>query len=81
MHIEQGPRLEAAGGELAVVTGICGIERHEWQITGHPSHAGSTPFPMRRDAGYGDGPRDGRAARCRARSTGRMSSRRSGGSV
>ncbi|MCA1667527.1 MAG: hydantoinase/carbamoylase family amidase, partial [Thermomicrobia bacterium] len=51
MHIEQGPRLEAAGGELAVVTGICGIERHAWQITGHPSHAGSTPFPMRRDAG------------------------------
>ncbi len=51
MHIEQGPRLEAAGGQLAVVTGICGIERHEWQITGHPSHAGSTPFPMRRDAG------------------------------
>jgi beta-ureidopropionase / N-carbamoyl-L-amino-acid hydrolase len=51
MHIEQGPRLEAAGGKLAVVTGICGIERHEWQITGHPSHAGSTPFPMRRDAG------------------------------
>jgi hydantoinase/carbamoylase family amidase len=51
MHIEQGPRLEAAGGELAVVTGICGIERHEWHITGHPSHAGSTPFPLRRDAG------------------------------
>jgi N-carbamoyl-L-amino-acid hydrolase len=51
MHIEQGPRLEAAGGELAVVTGICGIERHEWRIAGHPSHAGSTPFPMRRDAG------------------------------
>ena len=51
MHIEQGPRLEAAGGELAVVTGICGIERHEWHIAGHPSHAGSTPFPMRRDAG------------------------------
>lgn len=51
MHIEQGPRLEAAGGELAVVTGICGIERHEWQINGHPSHAGSTPFSMRRDAG------------------------------
>lgn len=51
MHIEQGPRLEAAGGELAVVTGICGIERHEWHIEGHPSHAGSTPFPMRRDAG------------------------------
>lgn len=51
LHIEQGPRLEAAGGQLAVVTGICGIERHEWQITGHPSHAGSTPFPMRRDAG------------------------------
>ncbi|MHB8648161.1 MAG: hydantoinase/carbamoylase family amidase [Thermomicrobiales bacterium] len=51
MHIEQGPRLEVAGGQLAVVTGICGIERHEWQIAGHPSHAGSTPFPMRRDAG------------------------------
>lgn len=51
MHIEQGPRLAAAGGELAIVTGICGIERHEWRIMGHPSHAGSTPFPMRRDAG------------------------------
>lgn len=50
-HIEQGPRLEEAGGQLAVVTGIAGIERHEWQITGHPSHAGSTPFRMRRDAG------------------------------
>src|SRR5436305_14258312 len=51
MRIEQGPRLEAAGGQLAVVTSIAGIERHEWRITGHPSHAGSTPFPMRRDAG------------------------------
>ena len=51
MHIEQGPRLEAAGGQLAIVTSIAGIERHEWHITGHPSHAGSTPFPMRRDAG------------------------------
>jgi hydantoinase/carbamoylase family amidase len=53
LHIEQGPRLEAAGAPLAIVSGIVGIERHEWTLTGHPSHAGTTPFPMRRDAGLG----------------------------
>lgn len=53
LHIEQGPRLEAAGVPLGVVGGIYGIERHEWTLTGSPSHAGTTPFALRRDAGLG----------------------------
>lgn len=53
LHIEQGPRLEAANAPLAVVSGIVGIERHAWTLAGHPSHAGTTPFAMRRDAGLG----------------------------
>ena len=52
-HIEQGPRLEAAGVPLGVVSGIYGIARTEWTLTGAPRHAGTTPFAVRRDAGIG----------------------------
>jgi len=52
-HIEQGPRLEAAGVPLGVVSGIYGIARTEWTLTGAPRHAGTTPFSVRRDAGIG----------------------------
>lgn len=52
-HIEQGPRLEAAGVPLGVVSGIFGISRTEWTLTGAPRHAGTTPFAARRDAGIG----------------------------
>lgn len=53
VHIEQGPRLEAAGASLAVVSSIVGIARYGWTLAGHPSHAGTTPFALRRDAGLG----------------------------
>ncbi len=51
LHIEQGPRLEAAGADLGAVQGIVGIDRWDVVITGAPNHAGTTPMDMRRDAG------------------------------
>jgi N-carbamoyl-L-amino-acid hydrolase len=51
LHIEQGPRMEAAGVDLAVVTGIVGVHRQQVRILGEQNHAGTTPFEMRKDAG------------------------------
>ncbi len=51
LHIEQGPRMEADGMELAVVTGIVGVHRQQIRITGRQNHAGTTPFSLRQDAG------------------------------
>ena len=51
LHIEQGPRMEAAGIDLTVVEGIVGIHRHRLTVTGEQNHAGTTPFGRRRDAG------------------------------
>ncbi|MEU2309397.1 Zn-dependent hydrolase [Streptomyces misionensis] len=51
LHIEQGPRMELAGQELCVVDGIVGVDRHLIRAVGEPNHAGTTPFPLRRDAG------------------------------
>ena len=50
-HIEQGPRLEAAGRRIAVVTGLVGIRRVRIRAFGQADHAGTTPMAMRRDAG------------------------------
>ncbi|WP_218011082.1 Zn-dependent hydrolase [Herbidospora mongoliensis] len=50
-HIEQGPRMEAAGFDLAVVDGIVGIDRHTVVVTGETNHAGTTPTDRRADAG------------------------------
>lgn len=50
-HIEQGPVLAAAGAQIGVVTGVQGISWSELTIYGMSSHAGTTPTPMRRDAG------------------------------
>ncbi|GAB1818983.1 M20/M25/M40 family metallo-hydrolase [Herbidospora sp. RD11066] len=50
-HIEQGPRMEAAGIDLAVVDGIVGIDRHTVTLTGETNHAGTTPTDRRADAG------------------------------
>lgn len=50
-HIEQGPRLEASGSAIGVVTGIVGIRRYRVTATGQADHAGTTPLSMRRDAG------------------------------
>jgi len=50
LHVEQGPRLEAAGVSIGVVTAIFG--RRSWHITflGQADHAGTTPLEMRADA-------------------------------
>lgn len=49
-HIEQGPRLEAAGATIGVVTGIQGIRRFVVRVSGEEAHAGTTPRANRRDA-------------------------------
>ena len=51
LHIEQGPRMEADGIDLAVVTGIVGVHRQRIDIYGTQNHAGTTPFRLRHDAG------------------------------
>ena len=51
LHIEQGPRMEADGVDLAVVTGIVGVYREQVLVTGSQNHAGTTPFRLRHDAG------------------------------
>jgi hydantoinase/carbamoylase family amidase len=51
LHIEQGPRMEAAGTRAAAVTGCVGVERVRFEFAGQASHAGTTPMEMRRDAG------------------------------
>jgi len=50
-HIEQGPRLEAAGVGIGVVTGLVGIRRFRIVAHGQADHAGTTPMNMRKDAG------------------------------
>jgi len=51
LHIEQGPRMEADGVDLAVVTGIVGVYRQQVRLIGSQNHAGTTPFRLRHDAG------------------------------
>lgn len=53
LHIEQGPILEAEGKDVGVVTHGQGLSWTEVRITGKDSHTGSTPMPMRRNAGLG----------------------------
>jgi N-carbamoyl-L-amino-acid hydrolase len=52
-HIEQGTRLKEMRQPLAAVTRITGIVRHRVVITGEANHAGTTPWPQRRDAVQG----------------------------
>jgi N-carbamoyl-L-amino-acid hydrolase len=49
-HIEQGPRLEAEGQDIGVVTGIQGSRWFTVTLTGETAHAGTTPLALRRDA-------------------------------
>ncbi len=53
LHIEQGPILETEGKEVGVVTHGQGLSWTQVTITGKDSHTGSTPMPMRRNAGLG----------------------------
>ena len=50
-HIEQGPRLEAAGLRIGIVTAIVGIRRYRIAVAGEAGHAGTVPMDMRKDAG------------------------------
>jgi len=49
LHIEQGPVLEARGMRLAAVSGIVGIRRAIFEISGKSNHAGATPMDLRKD--------------------------------
>ena len=49
-HIEQGPRLEASGTTIGVVSGIQGARWFEVTVLGDSAHAGTTPLAGRRDA-------------------------------
>ncbi|MBO6637706.1 MAG: Zn-dependent hydrolase [Roseitalea sp.] len=53
LHIEQGPILEAEEKDIGVVTHGQGLRWIECTVTGKESHTGSTPMPMRRNAGRG----------------------------
>jgi N-carbamoyl-L-amino-acid hydrolase len=53
LHIEQGPILEAEGKEIGVVTHGQGLWWLQVTLTGKDAHTGSTPMPMRRNAGRG----------------------------
>jgi N-carbamoyl-L-amino-acid hydrolase len=53
LHIEQGPILEAEGKDIGVVTHGQGLSWTQLTITGKASHTGSTPMPMRKNAGLG----------------------------
>ncbi|MCP4384495.1 MAG: Zn-dependent hydrolase [Hyphomicrobiales bacterium] len=53
LHIEQGPILEAEGKDIGVVTHGQGLWWLQVTLTGKESHTGSTPMPMRKNAGLG----------------------------
>jgi N-carbamoyl-L-amino-acid hydrolase len=53
LHIEQGPILEAEGRDIGVVTHGQGLRWIECTVTGKESHTGSTPMPLRKNAGRG----------------------------
>jgi len=51
LHIEQGPILEAENKQIGVVTHGQGLSWTQITITGKESHTGSTPMPLRKNAG------------------------------
>jgi len=53
LHIEQGPILEAEGKDIGVVTHGQGLWWLQITLTGKDAHTGSTPMPMRKNAGLG----------------------------
>ena len=50
-HIEQGGLLEASGKRIGIVTAIVGIYQYRLTFSGIQNHAGTTPMPIRKDAG------------------------------
>jgi len=53
LHIEQGPILEKEQTDIGVVTHGQGLSWLQYTLTGRESHTGSTPMPMRINAGLG----------------------------
>ena len=53
LHIEQGPILETEGKDIGVVTHGQGLSWTQVTVTGKDAHTGSTPMPMRKNAGLG----------------------------
>jgi beta-ureidopropionase / N-carbamoyl-L-amino-acid hydrolase len=53
LHIEQGPILEVEGKDIGVVTHGQGLSWTQVTVTGKDAHTGSTPMPMRKNAGLG----------------------------
>lgn len=53
LHIEQGPVLDTHGDRLGAVTGIVGLWKAEWTLSGQANHAGTTPMDLRKDAFLG----------------------------
>ncbi len=53
LHIEQGPILEAEETDIGVVTHGQGLSWTQVTIEGKDAHTGSTPMPMRKNAGLG----------------------------
>ncbi len=53
LHIEQGPILEKEECDVGVVTNGQGLNWLQVTLTGKESHTGSTPMPMRVNAGLG----------------------------
>ncbi|TDK52138.1 Zn-dependent hydrolase [Antarcticimicrobium luteum] len=53
LHIEQGPILETEGKQIGVVTHGQGLSWTQVTVIGKDSHTGSTPMPMRKNAGLG----------------------------
>lgn len=51
LHIEQGPILEAEDKDIGVVTHGQGLSWTQVTVTGKDAHTGSTPMPMRKNAG------------------------------
>jgi N-carbamoyl-L-amino-acid hydrolase len=49
-HIEQGPRLEAAGCTIGVVSGVQGHRRYAVTVVGEEAHSAATPRRARKDA-------------------------------
>ncbi|MGH1482915.1 MAG: Zn-dependent hydrolase [Geminicoccales bacterium] len=49
-HIEQGPRLEAAGLKVGIVTGASAQRVYRVTVEGVEGHAGTVPMTERRDA-------------------------------
>lgn len=50
-HIEQGGLLEASDKRIGIVTAIVGIMSFRLTFGGIQNHAGTTPMPIRKDAG------------------------------